>query len=123
MFKRKHDRNTIKVNENRFRNVPAEIPENELCACERRSRRLKKSASHQCFITLVKNFFSTLIFLQTEKLDRIRKEIDKIESSENALKIKNAELCDSLEVKEEEFRRIVGEKDQVGSGCKTQYNT
>ncbi|XP_065071575.1 putative leucine-rich repeat-containing protein DDB_G0290503 [Rhopilema esculentum] len=83
---------------------------------ERVNERLAKALEEKTLlsgeVSSLKTQFEAELQEKTEKLDRIRKEMDKLESSENALKIKNAELCDSVEIKEEEFRRVVGEKDQ-----------
>ena len=56
------------------------------------------------------------MFSQVIKLRKMNEKCDQLQSSEDTLRVKNAELLNSIEIREDECRRAVEEKEQVNDG-------
>ena len=54
-----------------------------------------------------------MIYLQTVKLRKVSEKCEKLQSSEDSLKVKNAELLNSIKIREDECLRIAEEKEQA----------
>ena len=59
------------------------------------------------------NIILFMIYLQTVKLRKVSEKCEKLQSSEDSLKVKNAELLNSIKIREDECLRIAEEKEQA----------